>query len=119
MNNYCLFDLSSKHVIYSHDVIFNESEFSFNSSLFLSTPTCDFLTEDFDLNICASHISVAQEDVVASDFSSYVVPEVIVTPVSYPVVSESSSGASSSSPPSEILLTSPAVLKSLPISFGK
>lgn len=54
LNNYRLYDLSSKRVIYSHDVIFDETDFYFNSPVVSSPADRDLLTEEIDFDACLS-----------------------------------------------------------------
>lgn len=58
MYNYRLFDLGSKRIIFSHDVIFDEADFSSNSSLFSSPSSRDLLLEELDFVSPISHPTV-------------------------------------------------------------
>lgn len=79
MNNYRLLDLTSKHVIYSHDIIFNESDFSLNSSVLSGSSTRDFLTEDIDFVVSSYHLSVPP-DALSDDIDISPITGIVVTP---------------------------------------
>lgn len=129
MHNYRLFDLTSRRIIYSHDVIFNESDFSINSSVLSSLSVRDLLVEDFDLDVSSSDVPAVSDDTVVLSSDSAVaepspvpeisvVPDIVITSVPDSSVSVSSSAPNLSSD-SLTALSSPVVLEPSPISLGK
>lgn len=132
--------MTSKRVVYSHDVIFNESDFSLNPSILSGSSTRDLLTEELDV-IVPPEVDVS-DDLLTDTIDIPSIPEIIVTAaddclvVDPPGVSEEvavsststfDSSLSSSSVPSvpsvvPPVLSSPlstSVPSPLPITLGK
>lgn len=69
--------MTSKRVVYSHDVIFNESDFSLNPSILSGSSTRDLLTEELDVIVPPE--VVVSDDLLTDTIDIPSIPEIIVT----------------------------------------
>lgn len=125
MNKYRLYDLSSKRVIYSHDVLFDESNFPFISPVVSPSINRDLLTEDSEPDECLSEPGPATTTVVP-DISVSPVSDESLDPITVPEIVVPSTSDLPSSPPSESVVPSSPIISpesptiyDPPVSLGK